>query len=237
MDTKFLEDLGLSNTEAKVYLALLELGSVTANKIAEKSGIHRRTVYDVLEILIEKGIVSFFIEANKKYYQTENPSRFLELIEERKKEFQNILPVLLKKRESSNNISEISVYRGKKGLINIYEMMLKSKIIYSFGSSGKFKETLGEIYHDRWIERLRNNRCCFRSIQSISIKEKEKYPKEVVIRYLDEKFISPSSTTIWGDYVFIQIFSEQPSGVLIKSKEVAESYLRYFELLWKQAKP
>ena len=68
MDIKALENLGLSNVEAKVYLALLEVGSVVANKIAEQSGIHRRTVYDALETLIEKGLVSFVIEANKKYY-------------------------------------------------------------------------------------------------------------------------------------------------------------------------
>ena len=67
MDIKVFEALGLSNIEAKVYLSLLELGNAVANKVAEKSGIHRRTVYDALETLIEKGLVSFVIEANKKY--------------------------------------------------------------------------------------------------------------------------------------------------------------------------
>lgn len=237
MNTKFLEDLGLSNTESNVYLALLELGSVTANKIAERSGIHRRTVYDVLEILIEKGLVSFIVESNRKYYQAETPERFLDILKEKEKELKKVLPDLLEKRKLSKELQEVTVYRGKKGLKNIYELMLKTRqTINIFGSSGKFKEVLGEIFYKQWMKRFAKSKCKIKIILSKKSKGKGKYPKKMEVKYILEEFILPSSTSIWEDYIFIEVFSEKPFGILIRSKEIVNSYLKYFNLLWKIAK-
>ncbi|MBU2442745.1 MAG: helix-turn-helix domain-containing protein, partial [Nanoarchaeota archaeon] len=62
-----LEDLGLSEAEAKVYLALLETGSTLAGPIIKKTGLHRGTTYQILQRLIEKGLVSYVIKAGKRY--------------------------------------------------------------------------------------------------------------------------------------------------------------------------
>ena len=64
MNTKILEAAGLTGNEIKVYLALLELGSVTAGEILKKIEIHRGAVYDTLDKLMEKGLVSYVIKAN-----------------------------------------------------------------------------------------------------------------------------------------------------------------------------
>ncbi len=237
MNTEILEGFGLSSTEARVYLALLELGPVTANRISERSGVHRRTVYDALETLTEKGLVSFVIEANKKYYHDESPERFLEILRGREKDFQSILPELLAKRKLSKEPQEVTVYRGKKGLKNVHELMLKSKnVIYTFGSSGKFKENLGNVYYAQWTKKFVHNKRRMKIILSKALKGKEDYPEGIETRYVSEEFVLPSSTSIWGNVVFIQIFSEQPIGILLRSREAAESYMRYFRLLWKIAK-
>jgi sugar-specific transcriptional regulator TrmB len=236
MDIKTLESLGLSNTEAKVYLALLELGSTTANKIAEKCGIHRRTVYDVLETLIEKGLVSFVIEANKKYYQAENPERFLEILKTKEQEFKKILPELLKKRKLNKEAQEVSVYRGIKGLKNALELMLKSKkSIYCFGSSGKFREFVGEVYYEQWLKKVKKKKIKMYIILSENLRN-EKYPKNIITKYIQNEYVLPSSTSIFEDKVLILIFISQPLAMLIRSKEVVESYRNYFNLLWKLAK-
>lgn len=233
MDIKTLENLGLSNTEAKVYLALLELGSVTANKVAERSGIHRRTVYDILETLIEKGLVSFVIEANKKYYQAEDPKKFIDLLEDRKKDFENALPELIAMKGTLKQ--EVGVYRGKKGLKNISDDMLTAKTIHTLGSSGKFKEIVGDIYYEKWINKLNRLGIKLKIIMSKGMK-KEKFPKKVEARYVEETYTLPTSTTIYDDKVLIFILTEQPLGIMIKSKETAESYLKYFNMLWDIAK-
>ncbi len=237
METKLLEDLGLSNIESKVYLSLIEIGLSTASKIAEKSGIHRRTVYDALETLIEKGLVSFVVESNRKYYQAEDPKRFLDILEDKKSNFEKILPELLEKKGSNKDNQEVTVFRGKKGLKNAMELMFISKeTIHSFGSSGKFKEIMGEIYYDQWMDKLIKSQIKLHILISEKLKG-ENFPNNIKTKFIKEPFVLPSSITIWEDKTLILIFAPQIISILIKSKEAAESYLKYFDLLWKLAKP
>ena len=77
MNTEYLEELGLTNAEAKIYIALLELGSSQAGKITEKTGIHRRTVYDAIERLIEKGLISYIKQNNNRRDHTKAFDRSL----------------------------------------------------------------------------------------------------------------------------------------------------------------
>ena len=58
MDTKILKEIGLTDTEIKIYLALLSLGATSAGKIVEDTGIYRKNLYDALNKLIEKGLTS-----------------------------------------------------------------------------------------------------------------------------------------------------------------------------------
>jgi len=235
MNIEILENLGLSNIESKVYLVLLELGSVTASKIAERSGIHRRTVYDALETLIEKGLISFVIEANRKYYQAESPERLMEILKAKEEELKKELPELLSKRKLAKKPQEATIYRGKKGLQNVFEDIFKTKkAIYLFGSSGKFKEIFGEPYMENWLRKLEEAKIKMKVILSKKARDLIK-SLNAEVRYIKEEYVLPSSTTIYGDKVLIVIFTSQPFGMLIRSKEVSETYMKHFDLLWKIA--
>ena len=84
MNQKIIEELGLTKNESKIYMALLRLGSAHAGEITEKTGIHRRNVYDSIERLMRKGLVSHVVVDNKKLFNPANPERFLEIIDEEK---------------------------------------------------------------------------------------------------------------------------------------------------------
>ena len=94
MDLEILQDIGLSVTESKVYLALLELGNALAGEITKKSQINRTNVYDALERLIEKGLVTYVISANRKVFEPVNPERLKEILEEKQANFNTLLPEL-----------------------------------------------------------------------------------------------------------------------------------------------
>src|SRR3989344_1436238 len=98
MDTQILEDIGLTNAEIKVYLALLELGSATAGPI------------------IEKRLISFVKEGKRNRYQASNPKHIVEYIDEKKERFEQILPDLLKKQKISKEKPEIITFKGIKGV-------------------------------------------------------------------------------------------------------------------------
>src|SRR5215208_4382744 len=52
---KAMESLGLTSYEIKVYLSLLEAGSMTASNISKKSGVPYSKIYEVLNSLEDKG--------------------------------------------------------------------------------------------------------------------------------------------------------------------------------------
>jgi len=103
MDDKILEslqELGLSNRESICYTALLELGSSTVGIICNKTQIPSSKIYEILENLISKGLVTYVIIGKIKHYQATDPRVFLGFIDERKKSFEQILPQLLSKQVS-----------------------------------------------------------------------------------------------------------------------------------------
>ena len=119
MDTKPLEDLGLTNAEIKVYLSLLEIGSTKAGSIIEKAGVQSSVVHNCLHTLVEKGLISYIKKGKIKYYQADNPKNFIDFIDEKKKNFENILPQLLAKQKIKEERNEAEIYEGFKGIMNM----------------------------------------------------------------------------------------------------------------------
>ena len=115
MDIEKLQKIGLNLNEAKVYLTLLRIGSGQAGKVSKESQINRTTTYDSLERLIEKGLVTFVIEANKKVFRPVAPERLLDQIKEKEKTIQEILPELNSVFKESKEKEESDIFKGRKG--------------------------------------------------------------------------------------------------------------------------
>ena len=96
-----LQNIGLTDKEASVYLSTLELAQASVQDIGKKANVNRTTTYVVLESLIEKGLVSTLDKDKKTYYIAVSPDNLESIfeiqkkeIEERKKNFEKILPNL-----------------------------------------------------------------------------------------------------------------------------------------------
>ena len=99
MDTEILLELGLTNTEIKIYLALLELGSSSAGAILERSHLPNSTLHRDLNSLIEKGLINFILEGKRKIYQATDPESLLVLLDDKKKRLEKILPELKRRQK------------------------------------------------------------------------------------------------------------------------------------------
>ena len=86
MDSTDLEKLGLNGNEAKVYYELLKIGRSTASDLVRQMGIHRNIIYDNLEKLISKGLVSYVIEDSKKLFIAQEPSAILDYLDKKEEE-------------------------------------------------------------------------------------------------------------------------------------------------------
>jgi len=246
METQILEELGLTKNEVKVYLALLELGSTPAGKLIKKVGMHRGIVYDLIDLLIDKGLVSYVIKANRKYFEANDPERLKEYLESKKQELEKkqmdldkLIPELQLKRQISKEEQEGTIFKGKKGLKSIFEDILNDKKEWLvFGATGKFKD----IFHAYFIQ-FHNRRAKSKIPLRIIFKDEIRKQRREIdlklcnIKYLPDSYLTPSTTFIYGNKVAIINWSTEPMAFLMRSKQVADSYRSFFDVLWKTATP
>ena len=123
--SQIVKDLGFSENESKIYLALLELGNTNVSSIANKSGIKRTSCYVILEGLLHKGLVTKTQLKGKAQYLAEPPERLLQLIQERSEIIKSVLPEFKSLYNLSETKPKIRFYEGKKGCITICDDSLK----------------------------------------------------------------------------------------------------------------
>ena len=238
---KTLKKLGLNQSEIKVYCALLALGSSLAGTITKHAQINRSHCYDALERLSEKGLVSYVIKENRKYFHLETPQKLLELAreekqraEEKEKEVKNLLPSLTSQFTSLQEKPEAAIYRGKRGIKSIFEDILRHKEYFAFGSSGKFKEIMDPFFTHFQNAVIRKKIRC-----KLLVSEKTR-GKSIIEhaerRFLPEEYLTLISTLVYGNKVAVISWSDDPVGFVIEDPKVADSYRSYFTVMWKQAK-
>jgi len=245
-----LGNIGLSKNEVKVYLALLELGLTSTKAIIKKTNLHRQMVYDALTLLIVKGMVSYIIQANRKYFRASDPKNFIDSfdkkedeIKKQKAEFEKIIPKLKIMQEESKEEQETTIYSGNKGIKSLLDDMLNQKNeILTIGAS----ETKAEAfkYHlefnlPKFHNMREKNKISYKILLSEEMKERTKELnklKHTEAKILPKEFTSNSSTNIYGDKISIIMWGSHPFGILINSGEIAEAQRKHFNLLWKIAK-
>ncbi|MGV8168974.1 MAG: TrmB family transcriptional regulator [Candidatus Nanoarchaeia archaeon] len=250
MDTSSLKEAGLTEGENKVYLALLELGSSTTGPIVEKSGVSRSIIYQILEKLMEKGLVSFITKEKTKYFQAAEPSKIIEYIEEREKnlketknKIEKILPELLLKKNTSKE-SKINVYTGMKGMITAHENMynkLKSGDEYYYLGIPADQPEPHNLY---WLrDHARREKLGIRAkllfnkdMEEKTLRQRNSL-KKCEARYMPTDTKTPACFLIYKDVCVIILQQPTPTSIEIINPEIAKSFKAYFDEFWKQAKP
>ena len=239
-----LVNFGLSEKEAKVYLACLEIGDASANEISLKSDLPRTLVYDILERLIDSGLVSYAIRNNKKYFSAANPRELLRILHEKEEGISKVLPdleALQKAKGSSRPVVEI--YEGKEGMKTVMNDILRSKVkgFLSYGSS-KSSYPIIPAFMDDWHKRRIKQGVVMRIIYNDTpeararVKQYSYTFKKAQYKFMPIKVSIPTATIIYGDRVVLQSWTKDPFAVMVRNDQMAESQKRYFGELWKIAK-
>ncbi len=245
MKDKILEEAGLTKNEIEVYKALLKLGSTTAGPLTRKSGVHRSRVYEALNRLIEKGLVSFSVQANRKNFQAQNPEAIINFLEEKKKKVKEILPELKALQLSEPDKQEAKVFQGYKGIKSIFENIVntlgKSQEVLTFGArSGQdinpdVWEAFFKHLNDRRVKKGIIQKMIYNEdLRDSQVAKEYKNSKLTQVKFAPQKTIT--GTSIYGDNVAMIVWEEKPYGFIITSKEVADSFREQFKILWKTAK-
>ncbi len=245
MKLEELERIGLSHSEAVLYLALFKLGAADVKKLIEETGFYKANTYDALERLCEKGIVSKIIEGKKRVYQIQKPESFIEFIEKKKYELEEqgkIAKELAKKIEKikkSNPPETASVFRGLAGVKQIYSDIITKRLDYFvFGSPRESETLIGDYYWQNIHAKQKEYGIKAKMIFHKSLRKwKGLVPKNIIeLKFLDERFEPLTETTIYGTKVAFVVWTEIPVITIIDNIHLAESYKQIFNMLWKIAK-
>ncbi len=240
MNIASLENLGLTRNEAKIYKALLEIGETKTGAIVKKTGLHRVIIYDALEMLIKKGLASYVIKENRKYFQAADPARLVDFLEEKEKLAKAMLPELNQLKKESESKQTVSIYEGIIGLKSAMNNMLKElspRGTHYVFASGHMSEAMGP-YYDLYQETKRRNKIKTYGLVDLEYRKRKSLIKRTSaeLRYYPFSYF-PTDTWIYNDKVLIVTYTCKPAiAILITSQETADSYKKLFEGFWKKAK-
>lgn len=235
MKIETLEELGLTRNEALIYLALLELGLAQVSKIAGRTNLNRANMYNTINGLIKKGLVSYVIKNNIKYFMAAKPIRLIEILKEKEEKLRDILPELETIEKIPKKI-KVEIYEGKEGVKAFFSDMSKTKKeVVGFGITGIAYDVL-EFYAPKVLKQMaKNTKARYVCIKEARKKEITKLPN-TKFKYLPEEYSNFATTVIYNNNVCILVLKDKLRVVMIEDKQIAEGYRKYFELMWKIAK-
>lgn len=242
-----LKDLGLSEKEAKVYLAALDIGRATADHLAKHAKIVRPTTYLQIKSLMEKGLMSTYEEGKKTYFAPESPELLKRLLARQKdslsakeRDLGNLLPDLLRQFEGAGERPVVRFFPGKEGVVAAREEVLttKDKNIYAIFSP----ENLSRVFEQKYLDDYSARR------KALGIHSKGIYTfyKGVFNSALLDEFTErrvfrteplPLSVDITIFDSKLEIVSLEGSlfGLIIESTQIAKSFKTIFDFMWNKA--
>ncbi|MFH1400513.1 MAG: helix-turn-helix domain-containing protein [Nanoarchaeota archaeon] len=246
MNTSILREIGLTDNEITIYIHLLKAGSSTAYQIGKETGIYRVHVYDKIEQLMDKGMVSAIHQGSKKYFEATPPEKINDYMEEKRMDLEQkynslkaLLPELQALAKLPKEETEVTVFRGREGIKNILRDVIKSgKDVCIMGIDDQKYNELLPAFMPQYFRDLTHNK---QHERIINIKKKEVFQFNPEItpntsyRYLGEEQFNPTNTFIYARKVVIVTWAEPIYAVMIRNGSIAASYQEHFEHLWNAA--
>ena len=242
MFEKYLEDLGLSEKEAKVYLSLLEVDNDSVLDLAEKTKINRTTIYPVLESLSKKGLISEVKVDKKVRFQAEPPERletYVErqkiVLEEHAKRLKDVIPQLKSVQRETGERPVIKLYDGKEGIISSLEDFFETK---DRGGEAYFlysRDLIDDLVPEEQRIKYRDIRIAknikSKTIYSYSKGEMDKDSTADRIRVDGNKYPFLCDIVIYEDRVKITTLLKSNTAITIKSHDFAETMRSMLKLI------
>lgn len=230
-----LKTIGLTENEAKVYLALLEQPETTVLPLAKRASVPRTYCYDLLASLSDKGFVSFVEKRGRRRYLALDPRLVKQTAMEKMRAFETALPNLITLYSQSPSKPNAQFFEGKAGLLALHNTVLaEATEILIFGSG------------EQWVHKFSDYRDFIKALvkKGVKIRDLVKEISETAeykslyagpaqqMHYARDEWIFPADCGIWGDKVAFISYSDQMHGIIIESKEIATAMKTVFDVLW-----
>lgn len=241
-----LLQLGLSENEAKVYLAALELGPTTAMHVSQKAEINRPTAYVQIDNLMEMGLMSSYTTGKKRYFTVEHPERLRDMLKikekevaEQKKYLKEILPELQALFLTTKERPKVRFYEGKEGILAMTHDAFKAKqktilavIPYDLNDKLFNEQERKEFESKRKRRKIKARTLYTRKEGPFTTPP----PATIEDRYIPQNlFPITASVDIYDNKIAAYTLRGKLIGVIIESKEIADTLRAIFSLAWEGA--
>jgi len=241
MEEEFLEKIGLTKNEAKVYLAVLRQGSISVGRIAEESCVHRRNAYDAADRLAQRGLMGYATKNKTRHFHITSPQKLLDMareqrkdLEERERELEGLMPELLLLSDSREEKQDASILKGRESRKVVFEDILKSAS-ENRCLGGHTPSNLSINYVKQWHKRRIKA-----GIRDMVIYNKKdpftqylKKLKRTEVRLMPKPIESKTVMNIYGSKVAIFLWiKDQPFTIWIDNEKVSNDFREYFDFMW-----
>tara|TARA_Y100000310_G_C20599878_1_gene772450 strand:+ start:671 stop:1384 length:714 start_codon:yes stop_codon:yes gene_type:complete len=231
-----LQELGLNKRESLCYIALLELGSSKIGPIIKKTEIPSSKIYEILDKLLNRGLVSYVIIGKIKHYQASDPKILLNYIDEKRKQVEEILPQLLLKQKFSKKQS-VEMFEGQKAVFSLFTNLIngtKPKEQYLiFSIDEENKNDAANLFFKNLAVRRKEKKLDVKLLKNIKLYKKEKHTK---LKMRFTSFNLPQGITIFRNIIIILSWVESPIAIKIESEQIANQMNEFFLEQWNIAK-
>jgi len=247
MDTSVLESIGLTRSEIKVYLALLDIGASSTGPLVTHSRTADSKIYEVLEKLSHKGLASSFLKGGVKHYKAASPSMIMEYLHEKKKRVEEeeasvskLLPSLLMMENQRAEAKEASIFAGPRGVKTAFADIVNALSIgeevhimgiYKFGAP--FLRAVQNFHKSRAAKGIKAKILFNRSAKETAKTLRQYRPIEA--RFMPNDMFTPAIFLVYRDKVIISL-GDEFTMFMIKSASAAKAFDAYFDSMWNSAK-
>jgi len=237
-----LEDIGLKPREVEVYLALLELGEASVQKVAIKAGLQRPNCYAVLESLTQKGLANQLSKSGSLHYTAEDPTRLTGLLEERLKALDTFLPQLRSIHNSAPSKPKVRFYEGKESINQLYQDVL--------GKSERYDciycpEDLEPVWGLNYITQfgflaaehgMKIRELVGGNLRPVPYEVKYRKPRQE-IRYLAPEVIVQTDLILFANSVALVSYKPNMHALVIEGSGIVRTIQTMFDLIWAATPP
>ncbi len=240
-----LQDLHLSPHEARIYLALLEIGQTSIGEITKKTGLHRSVAYETLNKLITRKLVFKLTKQSVAHFQTTDPTRILENAKTELSIAESLIPLL--KQFKTTSPPEITTYEGvesyRKFWIESPKRMKLNSTDYVAGSIGApWIEMLGQAGADKFIRDSVARGITWKmivfDIDDLEQSFLQRYPEfKVEYRHINKEVSKEGNFNIFGNESVILHSATEPMVIEVKNPSLVRVFQNIFDLMWEFGQP
>ena len=238
-----LQELGLNEKQAKVYLALVEIGSGTAYAIAKQAKVKRPTTYIILEELRTKGLALKVPHKKNQVFIAKNPNELFVEQEEKLQRAKRVLPELLARASKNGNEVTTYLFEGSGGIKQALryglETLEEKELLCYYAKADKGSGNIPKMYFDHYndLSKLKVKIRGFAPDHSSNkiFREMDRLSKREVLSLPLNEFSPNVSVQVADSFVRVMLHKSS-QALIIENKEYAQMMKQVFELLWKERK-